>query len=208
MSPRAPGGRGMFPTSYGALPIAVVVPGLAPWLLRSGAGSSWTGFLSGTKYKFWIEGNGSSGPNREWKPMEGSLVHDSRGDSNPGRPLVLHYVQSKPLTFRSSETAQKSCTFESSDEQKMVFSVPHCRASNWAQIVAQRTNGEVQESRAGADNEYDQMRVLVLLHPLGDSPARQVLRKQSQTRCRCSSMPTVWSTPDERGAEEEMQVAR
>jgi hypothetical protein len=125
-------------------------------------------------------------------------------DSNPGSPLALHDVQSKPLTLRSSKTAQKSGTFESSDEQKMVFSVPHCRASNWGRIVAQSTNREVQESRAGAHNEYDQMRVLVLLHPFvglaSPSGVEETVADEMSALWRmvsCSSMPTVWSTPDE-----------
>jgi hypothetical protein len=69
-------------------------------LLRSGAGSYWTGFLSGTKYKFWTEGNGTSGPNREletrWKDPW-CMIRVAA--SYPGRPLALHDVQWKPLTF-------------------------------------------------------------------------------------------------------------
>ncbi len=48
-----------------------------PWLLQSRAGGHWTGFLSGveegTLYKFWVEGQGSSGAKRD--PYARELEH-------------------------------------------------------------------------------------------------------------------------------------
>ena len=154
--------------------------------------------------------------------MEGSLVHDSGGRRLFGQatgsarcPLeaVDFWHQAKP---RRNRVLSKVQTNKRWYYQSLIAGRP-----NWGQIVAQRTNREAQESRAGAHNEYDQMRVLVLLHPFADSPARQALRKQSQTRCpRCGA----WSAADRcpqcgahrmsaeitvhPGEEEEMQVAR
>ena len=160
---------------------------------------------------------------RAGNPMEGSLVHDSRGrPALPGKPLALHDVQSKPLTFsikRNRAEIGYSRKFRRTKDGIISASLQGVQTGD--KFVAQRTNRQAQESRAGAHSEYDRMRVLVLLHPFADSPARQALRKQSQTRCpRCGA----WSAADrcpQCGAhrmsaeitvhpeeEEEMQVAR
>jgi len=50
-------------------------------------------------------------------------------DSSSGKPLALHDVQSKPWTFSIKRNRAEIGYSESSDEQKMVLSVPHCGAS-------------------------------------------------------------------------------
>ena len=173
--------------------------------------------------QFWIEGNGTSGPNRELETRWKDLWCMMRvADSTSGKPLALDDVQSKPWTFsikRNRAEIGYSRKFRRTKDGIISSSLQGVQTGD--KLVAQRTNREAQESRAGALNEYDQMRVLVLLHPFADSPARQALRKQSQTRCpRCGA----WSAADrcpQCGAhrmsaeitvhpeeEEEMQVAR
>ena len=50
--------------------------------------------------QFWIEGNGTSGPNRELETRWKDLWCMMRvADSTSGKPLALDDVQSKPWTF-------------------------------------------------------------------------------------------------------------